>query len=95
MIYMFECGLFVALSIGFRFENIEFLFLIPFLNVFLDFCDGNQIFYSFVKKTLSAFVSGIAGIFFGCLLVYLICLNCNYYTVEHLIEVVKKYSYVI
>ena len=92
---MFECGFFVALSIGFRFENIEFLFLIPFLDVFLFFCDGSLTFSSFIKKTLSASGFGAAGLLSGGFVVYLMCLNCDYYTITYLLEFVKKYAYVV
>lgn len=90
--YAFLCGFFIAAAFGFRYENLEFLIILPALNQLLDLISGKKFsFLECVKKEFIFLICLLGGTLCGMALIFLICWNSDFFTIEMFYNLKNRY----
>ena len=90
--YAFLCGFFIAAAFGFRYENLEFLIILPALNQLLDLISGKKFsFFECVKKEFIFLICLLGGTLCGMALIFLICWNSDFFTIEMFYNLKNRY----
>lgn len=90
--HAFLCGFFIAAAFGFRYENLEFLIILPALNLLSDLILGNKFsFFECVKKEFIFLTCLLGGTLCGMALIFLMCRNSDFFTIEMFYNLKNKY----
>lgn len=94
--YVFSCGFFIAAALGFRYENLEFLIILPVLNFLADLISEKKFSFSeCVKKEFFFLICLLSGILCGITLIILMCRNSDFFTIKMFYMLKNRYFYFI
>lgn len=90
--YAFLCGFFIAAAFGFRYENLEYLIILPALNLLSDLISEKKFsFFGCVKEEFIFLSCLLGGTLCGMALIFLMCWNSDFFTIEMFYGLKKSY----